>query len=61
MTFNRRTLVAAACIVATTGLPLARAQGYPSKPLRIVVPWPPGGSNDVLGRVLGQKLSESMG
>src|ERR1043166_5201484 len=39
----------------------ANAQGYPIKPVRIVVPFSPGGSNDIVGRVLGQKLSETWG
>jgi len=46
-------------------LPLAgpaSAQGpYPSKPVRVVIPWPAGGSNDVVGRIVLQKVSESMG
>ena len=37
------------------------AQGYPAKPIRLIVPWPPTGTVDILGRTLGQKLSESMG
>jgi tripartite-type tricarboxylate transporter receptor subunit TctC len=37
------------------------AQGYPSKPVRLVVPWPPTGTVDILGRTLGQKLSDSLG
>jgi tripartite-type tricarboxylate transporter receptor subunit TctC len=39
----------------------AVAQDFPSKPIRIIVPLPPGGSNDVLARLLGQKMSESFG
>ncbi len=42
-------------------VPTAMAQDYPSKPIHIVVPFPPGGSNDVLARILGQKMSESFG
>ncbi len=34
------------------------AQGFPSKPVRMVVPFPPGGSSDVVGRILGERLSE---
>ena len=37
------------------------AQGYPNKPIRLIVPWPPTGTVDILGRTLGQKLSESLG
>ena len=37
----------------------AFAEGYPSKPIRIIVPYPPGGFNDTLARTLGQKLTES--
>ena len=37
------------------------AQEYPSKPIRFVVPYPPGGSSDIMARILGQKLTESWG
>jgi len=37
------------------------AARYPSKSVRMVVPFPPGGSNDILGRFMGQKLSERLG
>ncbi|MGE0796991.1 MAG: Bug family tripartite tricarboxylate transporter substrate binding protein [Lautropia sp.] len=39
----------------------AVAQTYPDKPLRLIVPYPPGGNNDVVARLFGQKLSEALG
>jgi tripartite-type tricarboxylate transporter receptor subunit TctC len=37
------------------------AQAYPTKPVRVVIPWPPSGSNDLAGRVVAQKLTQVMG
>src|SRR5687767_9637931 len=37
------------------------AQGYPSKPVKLIVTYPPGGSSDLMARVFGQKLSEVWG
>ena len=39
----------------------AGAQNYPVKPIRLVSPYPPGGANDILARIIGQKLGESLG
>ena len=39
----------------------AQAQAYPTKPIRIIVPYPPGGGIDVLSRVLGERLSQRLG
>ena len=40
---------------------VAAAQNYPAKTVRVVIPWPPGGSNDIVGRVVFQKVSEQTG
>jgi tripartite-type tricarboxylate transporter receptor subunit TctC len=40
---------------------LAQAQPYPSRAVRLIVPFPPGGSNDIVGRMLGQQLGERLG
>jgi len=39
----------------------ALGQAYPNKPVRLIVPFPPGGGNDIVGRVIGGKLGELMG
>ena len=39
----------------------AFAQAYPSKPLRLIVPFPPGGPTDITGRTIGEKLSQRLG
>ena len=40
---------------------VAFSQGYPNKPVRLIIPFPPGGSNDVVGRAIGQQLGERLG
>jgi tripartite-type tricarboxylate transporter receptor subunit TctC len=49
----------AAVVICVAGA--AVAQTYPVKPVRVVIPWPPGGSNDIVGRIVAQKLSELAG
>ena len=56
-TFLRATLAAA--LLAVTGSVMAQA--YPSKPVTVIIPFPPGGTLDVVGRMLAQKLGEQMG
>ena len=48
-------------VIALIAISAAHAQQYPAKPLRLVVPFPPGGGTDTLARVYGQKLGESLG
>lgn len=57
----RHIAVAAACMTAILVAAPAVAQNYPSKPVHIVVPYPAGGSNDIIARLIAQKLSESLG
>lgn len=57
----RRALLGTAAAAALLASPLALAQAWPSKPIRIVVNFPPGGAADQLARAIGQPLSESLG
>ena len=53
----RALLIALLCALAAP----AQAQPYPAKPVRVIVPYPPGGGNDTLGRLFAAKLGERMG
>jgi tripartite-type tricarboxylate transporter receptor subunit TctC len=61
----RRTILAV--VAAVLSIPAAgpwaqaAAQGFPQKPFRIIVPFPPGGTSDILARLIGQKLTEAWG
>jgi tripartite-type tricarboxylate transporter receptor subunit TctC len=59
MQFCRCVGIAVSVFVAAAGP--AAAQTYPTKQIRFILPFPPGGPTDILGRVLGQKLTEQLG
>ncbi len=50
-----RNLLLALCLVLASS---ASAEDFPSKPIRLIVPFPPGGPNDIIARVVGQRMSE---
>jgi tripartite-type tricarboxylate transporter receptor subunit TctC len=55
----KRLIIAASVLVlAVQAAPPAEAQSYPNRPIRIISPFPPGGGNDVLARIIGAKLSD---
>jgi len=60
---NRRTLLASASLCAATyslGMPALAQTQFPSKTMTFVVPYPAGGANDMLGRLIGQKMAEAL-
>jgi tripartite-type tricarboxylate transporter receptor subunit TctC len=57
----RSTLLAFALLLGVGAAPAAHAQNWPDKPLRIVVPYGPGGLGDVLARSIGKKMGEALG
>jgi tripartite-type tricarboxylate transporter receptor subunit TctC len=62
MTFSRRTfLYAAVGVAALSAIRPAGAQGYPSRPIRLVIPFPPGGAFDAVGRPLTEQLKPRLG
>ena len=58
---NTRAYVAALIAVSMLAMGAVAAADYPTKPVRMIVPWPPGGGTDVFARLIGQKLSERLG
>jgi tripartite-type tricarboxylate transporter receptor subunit TctC len=52
---------ALAALAVLAPAPIVFAQAYPTKPIRLILPFPPGGPTDIAGRTIAQKLSEQMG
>jgi tripartite-type tricarboxylate transporter receptor subunit TctC len=61
--FSRFVLTAAAVVCCWTPArdSAAQAQGFPAKPVRIIVAFPPGGGTDIVARIVGQRLAEGWG
>ena len=58
----RMTIVALCASVAHAQDPsTSSGQGYPVKPIRLIVPFVPGGANDLIGRIVGLKITEAYG
>jgi tripartite-type tricarboxylate transporter receptor subunit TctC len=54
---NKIAMIGMVLAVCLMGSGVAVAQSYPSKPVRMIVPWPPGGTNDIVGRLLADRFS----
>src|SRR5512147_1617461 len=57
----RQWAIACCAILAGLASGNGNAQGYPAKPIRLIVPYPPGGPTDFVGRLVGQRLTEAWG
>jgi tripartite-type tricarboxylate transporter receptor subunit TctC len=59
--FVRSLVLALICLVCAAIAGVSRAEDYPSRPITLIVPFPPGGSTTVMARIVGDKLSAALG
>src|SRR5262249_45083780 len=57
----RHTLVFLVALAALAAAPASMAQSFPTKPIRLIIPFAPGGSSEIVARAVAQKMGESMG
>ena len=55
------TAIGAGLVLALISIIGSAQQNYPTRPVRFILPFPPGGGTDTLGRAIGQKLGENLG
>jgi tripartite-type tricarboxylate transporter receptor subunit TctC len=58
---HRRTLLAVVPLALAAATPMAFAQAYPAKPVRLIVPFAPGGTTDIVARVVSEKINAALG
>src|SRR6188768_3548665 len=58
---NRWLTCAGLSVAAVMATPAAQAQAYPDKPVRFIVPYPPGGGTDVIARIVQSRLGDALG
>jgi tripartite-type tricarboxylate transporter receptor subunit TctC len=54
-------LAGMAALIAAALAPVASSAAYPERPIRLMLPFPPGGPSDIVGRLFAQKLGDSLG
>jgi tripartite-type tricarboxylate transporter receptor subunit TctC len=55
------TVLLAVAVLGAAASATTLAQSYPAKPIRYIIAFPPGGSNDILARIIGARMTEAMG